>query len=50
MQLSPDLLNLDRVTRIVRSALSLPDASVLAWQSEPIAYASVGEDSRGDQG
>ena len=47
MQLSPDLLNLDRVTRVVRSALSRPDAAIVSWQSEPIAYASMGVESRG---
>ena len=47
MQLSPDLLNLDRVTRIVRCTLSRPEATILSWHSEPIAYASVGPDSRG---
>jgi hypothetical protein len=47
MQLSPDLLNLDRVTRVVRSALSCPEATLVSWESEPIAYASVGAESRG---
>lgn len=47
MQLSPDLWNVDRITRVVRSALSQPDATILSWQSEPIAYPSVGAESRG---
>lgn len=47
MQLSPDLLNPDRLTRIVRVMLSRSDATILEWQAEPIAYASVGADSRG---
>ncbi len=47
MQLSPDLLNLDRVTRIMRRSSPDPEATIVSWQSEPIAYASVGADSRG---
>jgi hypothetical protein len=47
MQLSPQLLTLDRVTRIVRTILSRPDAAILSWHSEPIVYASMGADSRG---
>ncbi|MCW3052340.1 MAG: hypothetical protein JWN14_1510 [Chthonomonadales bacterium] len=47
MPLSPDLLNQDCVTRIMRCALSCPDATLVSWQCEPIAYAAVGMDSRG---
>lgn len=47
MQLSPDLLNLDRLTRIIRASSSRPEVTIVSWQSEPIAYASVGADSRG---
>jgi hypothetical protein len=47
MPITPPLLNLDRVTPIVRAVLSRSDATVLTWQSEPIAYAATGADSRG---
>ena len=33
--------------RIARSALSQPEAALLSWQSEPIAYAGIGAESRG---
>ena len=47
MELSPSLLNINRITNIACFALSVPEATVSSWHCAPIAYANVGGDSRG---
>ena len=47
MELSPALLNIDRITHVVCKALADSEAAILSWQCDPIAYANVGIESRG---